>query len=217
MATGSAVVSDVAAVDEVVAYLSARWRRVFRLMTIDQALAGLGITPSWALRRAVVERLRAEPGLSPVLRRWGVATLALSNDERLLGRALAAVGQPLGVGELAARLTLVPSVVRERLQMLVYLGIATLDAERVALATDHEAKLGPLGWHFQAMQLDDEPPFNIPCPVDFLLLAHGTYRERRLTLRGTCARSAAPIRVVASDGAITAVEPATTLVFRGGG
>ena len=209
--------SDVAAVDEIIAYLSARWRRVFRLMTIDQALAGLGITPSWALRRAVVERLRAEPGLSPVLRRWGVATLALSNEERLLSGALAAAGQPLAANELAAQLGLAPSVAWERLRMLVHLGIATLDNECVALAADYGAKLGPLGWHFQAMQLDDDPPFNIPCPVDFLLLAHGTYRERRLTLRGTCARSAAPIRVVSSDGAITAVEPATTLVFRGGG
>jgi hypothetical protein len=121
------------------------------------------------------------------------------------------------VGELAARLDITPSEARERLPMLVHLGIATLDDDGVALAAEYESKLGPLGWHFQAVQLDDEPPFNIPCPVDFLLLAHGAYRERLLTLRGTCARSAAPIRVAASSGVITAVEPPPALVFRGGG
>lgn len=209
--------SDAATSDAVVAYLVASWRLVFRLTTIDQGTDGLGVAPSWALRRAVAERLSAEPGLSPVLRRWGVATLALSNAERLLGRALAAAEQPLSVNELAARLDLTPSAARKRLPMLAHLGIATLDGDQVALAADYESKLGPLGWHFQTVELGDEPPFNIPCPVDFLLLAHGAYRERLLTLRGTCARSAAPIRVAVSGGAITAVEPATALVFRGGG
>jgi hypothetical protein len=101
--------------------------------------------------------------------------------------------------------------------MLVHLGIATLADGRVALAPDYAGRLGPLGWHFHAVQLDDQPPFNVPCPVDFLLLAHGAYPDRRLILRGTCAQSAVPIRVEAAGGAIVAVEPPGALVFRGGG
>jgi hypothetical protein len=54
--------SDAAMVDAVVVYLVARWRRVFRLTTIDQAIAGLGVASSWALRRAVADRLRAADG-----------------------------------------------------------------------------------------------------------------------------------------------------------
>jgi hypothetical protein len=123
----------------------------------------------------------------------------------------------LTVAELAARLGLAVLVVRERLRMLAHLGVVTIADDRVALTPAHVAKLGPLGWLYQAVQLDAEPPFNVPCPVDFLLLAHGSYRDRRLTMRGTCAHSDAPIRVEAAGGAITAVEPGRALVFRGGG
>ncbi|MFN8537688.1 MAG: hypothetical protein U0232_09460 [Thermomicrobiales bacterium] len=54
-----------------------------------------------------------------------------------------------------------------------------------------------------AVQLDDEPPYNVPCPVDFLLLAHGAYPDRRLALRDTCAQSAAPIAVEAAGGRLS--------------
>jgi hypothetical protein len=204
-------------IERAVAHLVASWRRVFRLTTIGQALAALGIASSWEVRRAVADRLSAEPGLSPVLRRWGVATFALSNDERLLGRELSRADRPLAVTELAACLGLVVPVVRERLRMLTHLGIAMIADGWVTLTPGYVAKLGPLGWLYQAVQLDDASPFNVPCPVDFLLLAHGSYRDRRLTMRGTCAHSDAPIRVEAAGGAITAVEPGRALVFRGGG
>ena len=204
-------------IERIVAHLVASWRRVFRLTTIDQALAARGIVSSWEVRRAGADRLGAEPGLSPVLRRWGVATFALSNDERLLGRELSRANRPLTEAELAARLGLAVPEVRERLRMLAHLGIAAMTYERMALTPDYVVKLGPLGWLYQAVQLDDEPPFNVPCPVDFLLLAHRSYRDRRLTMRGTCAHSDAPIRVEAAGGAITAVEPGGALVFRGGG
>lgn len=204
-------------VEQVVAHLVASWRRVFHLTTIDQALVALGVAPSWELRRAVADRLGDEPGLSPVLRRWGVATFALSNDERLLGRELARAGGALSLAELGARLGLAVSAVRERLRMLAHLEIVALVDDRAMLAPDHAARLGPLGWHFHAVQLDDESPYNVPCPVDFLLLAHGAYPDRRLVLRDTCAQSAAPIAVDAAGGAIVAVEPPTALVFRGGG
>ena len=206
-----------ALVERVVAHLVASWRRVFRLTTVDQALAALGIAPTWALRHAIVDRLAAEPGLSPVLRRWGVATFALNNDERLLGRLLEQAARPLSLKGLAERLDLSPLLVRARLQMLLHCGIAAWEDECASLVPDYAAQLGPLGWHFHAVQLDDEPPFNVPCAVDFLLLAHGAYPDRRLTLRDTCARSATPIRAEASGGTITAVAPATALVFRGGG
>ena len=204
-------------VERVVAHLVASWRRVFRLTTIDQALVALGVAPSWELRRAVADRLTAEPELSPVLRRWGVATFALSNDERLLGRELARAGGSIALVDLGERLGLAVSAVRERLRMLDHLGVVALVDDRVAFAPDHAGRLGPLGWYFHAVQLDDEPPYNVPCPVDFLLLAHGAYPDRRLVLRDTCAESAAPIAVEAAGGAIVAVEPPTALVFRGGG
>jgi hypothetical protein len=206
-----------AAVERAVGQLAASWRRVFRLTTIDQALGVLGVAPEWEMRRTVADRLAAEPGLSPVLRRWGVATFALSNVERLLGRELARADGALAIDLLAERLGLMVPAVRERLRMLEYLGIVTLGDERVALVPDHAARLGPLGWHFHAVQLDDDTPFNVPCPVDFLLLAHGAYPNRRLILRDICAQSGAPIRVEARDGTIVAVEPPAALVFRGGG
>ncbi|MFN8541522.1 MAG: hypothetical protein U0232_29105 [Thermomicrobiales bacterium] len=135
-------------VERVVAHLVASWRRVFHLTTIDQVLVALGVAPSWELRRAVADRLTVEPELSPVLRRWGVATFALSNDERLLGRELARAGGALALIDLGERLELVVSAVRERLRMLDHLGVVTLAGERVTLAPDHADRLGPLGWHF---------------------------------------------------------------------
>ena len=204
-------------IERVVAHLVASWRRVFRLTTIDQALAALGVAPSWEVRRTVADRLSSEPGLSPVLRRWGVATFVLSNDERLLGRELSRAYRPLTVAGLATRLGLAVPEVRERLRMLAHLGIVTLADGRVTLTPGYVAKLGPLGWLYQAVRLDDGSPFNVPCPVDFLLLVHGSYRDRRLTMHGACANSEAPIHVEAAGGAIIAVEPGRALVFRGGG
>jgi hypothetical protein len=206
-----------AMVARVIAHLTTSWRHVFRLTTIDQALDALGIAPTWVLRHAIVDRLVAEPGLSPVLRRWGVATFALNNDERVLGRLLEHAARPLSLRSVAERLDLSPLLVRARLQMLLHCGIAAWEDDCFGLAPTYAARLGPLGWHFHAVQLDDEPPFNVPCAVDFLLLAHSAYADRQLTLRDTCARSAAPIRVEASGGAISAVAPPTALVFRGGG
>lgn len=56
--------------ERVIAALIMSWGQVFRLTTIDQACAALGVAARWPTRRAVADRLAAAPGLSPVLRRW---------------------------------------------------------------------------------------------------------------------------------------------------
>jgi hypothetical protein len=210
------VTGDAAARD-VVAYLLADWRRAFHLTTITQALDALGLGPDPALRAQVADVLLADPTMAPVPRRWGVPTLVLTNDEKLLGRALARADRPLTRSELAADLGADHDTVATGLAMLARCDLVTTTGEHSRLAAGWRQRLGPLGWHFHEVRPEQEAAFNVPCAIDFLLLVRHLYPDRRVAIRDACAQSAARIELLVSQGAITAITPPAALVFRGGG
>jgi hypothetical protein len=206
-----------AATRDVVAYLLDDWRRAFHLTTIAQALAALGRGADPGLRARVIDALLANPAIAPVPRRWGVPTLALTNEEKLLGRALARADRPRTSAELAAEVGDDLGAIQTGLAMLMRCGLVAVTAARYRLADGWRQRLGPLGWHFHKVRPEDESAFNVPCAIDFLLLVRQLYPDRRVTIGDACAQSAAPIEVVITQGTITAVAPPTALVFRGGG
>ena len=206
--------ADRLAAREVGAYLLADWRRVFHLTTIDQAIDALGLGPDPALRARVAETLLADPALAPVPRRWGVPTLILNRDEKLLGRALARAARPSTVAELAAATGQDAGTVAAGLARC---GLVATEGGRARLAEGWRPRLGPLGWHFHEVRPEGGAAFNVPCAIDFLLLVRQLYPDRRVALGDACAQSGTPIALTVDRGAIAAVAPPAALVFRGGG
>jgi hypothetical protein len=213
----AATITGDAAARDVVAFLLADWRRAFHLTTIAQAIAALGFGADQGLRGRVADALLANPAIAPVPRRWGVPTLALTNREKLLGRALARAACPRTPAELAADLGTGYTAVMVGLVMLARCGLVTETAGRYCLAGGWRQRLGPLGWNFHEVRPGGEAAFNVPCAIDFLLLVRQLYPDRRVTIADACAQSAAPIDVVIERGVIGAVAPPGALVFRGGG
>lgn len=201
----------------VITYLLADWRQTFHLTTVTQAIDALGLAPDPALRGRVTDALLAAPTLAPVPRRWGVPTLVLTNEEKLLGRALARADRPLTPTELAAELGFDPDTIATGLAILARCDLVTTTGEHSRLSDGWRQRLGPLGWHFHEVRPEREAAFNVPCAIDFLLLVRRLYPDRRVALRDACAHSAARIDLLVSHGAIGAVTPPAALVFRGGG
>ncbi len=107
--------------------------------------------------------LAAHPELSPVLRRWGALAFTLSEDEKLLGRALALAERPLSEPRLRQRTGLGRSVTQAGLRVLSHVGLLVIrDDGLYQLASAWRERLGPLGWSFHRVAIEGEAPFNVP-------------------------------------------------------
>lgn len=197
--------------------LGASWREVFHVTTVPQAADALGVLLDAARRRRIGDHLRSHPELSPILRRWGALTLTLTEEEKLLGRALALADGALMVPELADRAGLDDAAIRDGLETLAHFGLVTPLDGGYRLAPGWQERLGPLGWNFHRVSVEGEAPFNVPCAVDFLLLANSEYPDRRVVIDDSCAHCTERIRVVLTGKSVAAAEPPEALVFRGGG
>ncbi len=202
-----------ARVERIVAHLAVVWERVFRLTTIEQAMAALGLPPHRALRLRVAEHLAARVELYPTLRRWGHVRFALSRSELRLGLLLAA-SPGLSPDAAAHRLGVPTATVRRALPALRRLGLlepAPSDAPYgdagLLLAADHRQHLGPLGFAAHQVTLADGERFDVPCVRDALLLARYRYARERVMLETHCPGSARPIGLGIERGEIVAVEP----------
>jgi hypothetical protein len=78
-------------------------------------------------------------------------------------------------------------------------------------------RLGPLGWTFHTVTPRGEGSFNVPCAVDFLLLAAGVYYDSELVIEDSCAHCTDPIRVVIHPGLRVEVDPPETVILGGCG
>lgn len=156
--------------ERILAHLRAEWDDAVRLTTVAQAQAALGL-PRDAAERGVLGRyLLGHPDVHPAVARWGAPALALTEDEKLLGRYLAGRA-PEGAGrctlaEAAAALGRGPDEVEEGLSTLAALELLTWErdgeAVRFRLAADLPARLGPLGWMFHTVEVEGESTFNVP-------------------------------------------------------
>lgn len=156
--------------ERILAHLRAQWDDAIRLTTVAQAQAALGLPRDAALRRTLGRSLLGHPDVHPAVARWGVPALALTEDEKLLGRYLTGHA-PEGTGrctlaEAAAALDRGPDEVAESLSTLAALDLLTWErdgeAVRFRLAADLRARLGPLGWMFHTVEVAGESTFNVP-------------------------------------------------------
>jgi hypothetical protein len=154
----------------VLAYLRSRWDQLFRLTTVAQAMAALGLPEDDASRLRVGDYLLAHPGVHPVVPRWGARTLILTEDEKLLCRYLAhhaASGRgQVPVAAAAAAIQRAPAEVARGLAVLRHVGL--IDVRRVGeaiaytLAWNWRELAGPLGFAFHTVTLQTGEQFNVP-------------------------------------------------------
>lgn len=142
----------------VLAFLKERWRRPLDITTIGQAQAALGHEADEAVRWRLYEVLQAEPQHLAEKRRYGVsaATVALTNGEKLAGRALL-----LGAGEDDARRASGIAKARwpDARQALTRVGLLVRGGWR--LADGHQRLLDGVGLIFHTVSVRGET-FNVP-------------------------------------------------------
>ena len=201
----------------VVSRLLADWRQSFRLTSVAQAAGSLGVPLNDDGRRRIGDYLLSHPDLSPILRRWGAPVFVLTEEERLLGKTLQVARLPLTVAGILDQGRIEGRAVDTGLRTLIGLGLASLQDSRYRLAPDWASRLGPLGWNFHTVTPRGEGSFNVPCAVDFLLLAAGAYCDHELVIEDSCAHCTDPIMVVIHPELRVEVEPAETVILGGCG
>src|SRR5215212_182061 len=156
--------------ERILAHLRAEWDDAIRLTTVAQAQAALGLPHDAALRRTLGRHLLAHPEVHPTVACWGAPALALTEDDKLLGRYLTgrapdSAGR-CSLAEAAAALDRRPDEAGEGLSTLAALDLLTWEREgeavRFRLAADLPARLGPLGWMFHTVEVEGESTFNVP-------------------------------------------------------
>ena len=73
---------------KVIEYLKNDWGKDYSVTTVDLAMASLGISPSDEMRFKVGNYIKHHPELHEVIRRWGCETLVLTQNEKLIARAI---------------------------------------------------------------------------------------------------------------------------------
>jgi hypothetical protein len=125
------------------------------------------------------------------------------------------------VAAAAAAIQCTPAAVARGLGALQRVGL--IDARLVGdtivytLASNWRTVAGPLGFAFHTVTLQSGERFNVPCAIDFLLLATSEHAAERIAIADSCAHCTERIHVVIDRGRIVGVEPPEALVFRGGG
>lgn len=207
----------------VIDYLRRQWDRPLRLTTVAQAEEATGHSRGTNLRLKIADTLAANPDLYPVVRRFGVATLVLNEDEKLLGRRLVQLGSggTVSAAELSADVGIAPDELDRALNTLQHLQLISWQSQdgwlSYLLASNFAERLGPLGFNFHGVSLQSGKRFNVPCAFDYLLLAGSELAGERVEISDSCVHCTARIRAVIDRGRSVEADPKTVLLFRGGG
>ena len=172
---------------DVLAVLLADWQDPLRCTNIEQAMARAGRPYRDAERWRIARTIQDDPGLADLLR-WHPSAYVLSNDERLVARAVhgalglagAAPGSRLAA-QVVDVLAMSPEVVGQALDALQRVGFLVRDGRAVWLSGDAPQFLEGVGFFFHEVRAGDER-FNVNCFHDFVLLTSPSYRARRLGL-----------------------------------
>ncbi len=144
--------------DDILKFLDERWKKPLDITTVDQAQTAMGLPHDDELRWRLYEHRESHPGRLSEKTRFGVsaATVALTNREKLAGRALL-----LGRREDEARdhAEVGPEDWEAVRQMVIRIGLLTPDSWRPA--PGHERLLDGVGLLFHTVRTGDEV-FNVP-------------------------------------------------------
>lgn len=211
------------AVQAVIDYLRRQWDKPLRLTSVGAGLEAHGLGERHDLRLQIAEHLAAQAELYPVVGRWGVPTLVLEEDEKLLGRRLVQLRPdlPVSAEQLSADIGVAADQLELGLGMLQHLQLISWrwQAGRVSylLEPGYSDRLGPLSFNFHGVRLESRERFNVPCAFDYLLLAGSELAGERVEISDSCVHCTARIRAVITRGRRLEAEPTGTLLFRGGG
>ena len=144
--------------ERTLAFLHDRWSRSLDITTVEQAREALGLPPDDELRSRLHEHLRAEPGRLTTKAHYGVsaATVTLTNEEKLAGRALV-LGRSQDEARACAGLD---ASAWERVKAMLR-RIGLLSAEGWRPADDHVRLFEGVGLLFHTVRARGEV-FNVP-------------------------------------------------------
>lgn len=168
---------------EAVHVLLQDWRDILRCTTIDQALERVGVPFSHERRLAISTLLLESTEIQEAMR-WHPATYILTNEEKLVARALLTHeqhSQPLPAAvDIAQALSLSEQRVQEGLAALAWVGFLHKAKEEVRLAPDYRRFLTGLGLYYHEVVLASGERFNTNCALDFFLMVHRPTRQKIL-------------------------------------
>jgi len=160
------------------------WQDILRCTTIDQALERVGI-PFTHERRVTIAAFLLENLEIQGVMRWHPATYILTNDEKLIARALLKHeknSQPLpAAADIAQALSLSEQKVQEGLAALAWVGfLRKTKGQEVYLAPDYRQFLTGLGLYYHEVVLESGERFNTNCALDFFIMVHRPTRQKIL-------------------------------------
>jgi hypothetical protein len=168
---------------EAVHVLLQDWQDIWRCTTIDQALERVGVPFSHERRLVIAASLLESAEIQEAMR-WHPATYILTNDEKLMARALLRHeqhSQPLpAAADIAQALSLAEEKVQEGLTTLAWVGFLKAEGGAVQLAPDYRSFLSGLGFYYHEVVLESGERFNTNCAPDFFFLVHRPTRQRLL-------------------------------------
>jgi len=151
---------------------------------------------------------------------WHPLSIILDEEEKLVARFLLTLWQKerrlptrAEVGQ-AVRIDL--TKVDRAFGMLERIGLLAREDGVYHLRRGYQRFLGGLGLTFHTVVLPTGERFNVPCAIDYLLLAGRTYRGHRVVLEDACHHCWERIRIVMEEGQVVEAVPEEPIVYRGG-
>lgn len=169
--------------EAVLQVLEADWRDPLRCTNVEQALHRAGLPFRDSDRRRIAQVILKDPRRADLLR-WHPSAYFLTNEERLVARAMlgflaGSVAQDDLVRRVCGELSLREDTVRVALDALVWIGFLEQAHTHLRLSPRALDFLEGVGFYFHEVVAGQER-FNVNCFHDFVLLTSPSYRAQRL-------------------------------------
>lgn len=156
-------------------------------------------------------------------REWGSASYILDEGEKLVARYILLTqerdGRLPSLEQIAQAMGERLEPVRAQCDMLARIGFLAPEERSPAgycLARGYRRFLKGLGFLFHTVTLASGERFNVPCAIDYLLMASRLYPDETVAVDDSCAHCVERIHVVLARGSVTEATPEEPLVYRGG-
>lgn len=211
----------------VVGYLIEDWKKRYRVTTVEQGLKASGHHYSTETRLRIGAFLKSvyarNPDFSPRVKRWGLDTLILTNEEKLVARGILPRLKQSGVFpsriELAQTTGITADQADSALDTLYQLGFLdkpeSIDKLNYRLSQNYEKFLQGLGFTYHKVILEDGEEFNVQCSADALILAATDYGDRTVSIEDACFHCLERHHIRTEKGKIISQSPAEIRLYEG--
>lgn len=151
---------------EVVAFLREQWGHSYRITTIEQGMAALGMPLDHRVRLKIGRYLAQDLSLSDKLKRWSPVPFILTEGEKLVARCIwnawRQSGRVVPIGDLGRALALPQRIIESGLSVLEELGFLHFHGDAYHPVEDFEERAGGLGFNFHTVTVKHGERFNVP-------------------------------------------------------